>query len=107
MQEIDETHSRTKTGGIRSGPATQPVSDRIEIAPSDAPAENSRYVELLVNEWSTCAGRGNQNQERADRRFLERDRRIFLVCGLQTMLTPLLGGLPNIVPFSEDTTAHL
>lgn len=91
VQEIDETHSRTRpdtTGLDRPGP----VNDREEIKQrSNAPADNSRYVELLekVNEAQTGEIKIKNEQIAA---LLERDRETnFLIRGLQTMLTPLLG----------------
>src|SRR6202167_3730594 len=46
VQEIDETHSRTRpdTSGYDR---PSPVSVRDEIPPPNIPIENSRYVELL------------------------------------------------------------
>jgi hypothetical protein len=106
VQEIDETHSRTRpdmSGLVRP----QPVTDRIEIAPSNAPAENSRYVELLER-VNTAQAEEIKIKNEQIAALLERDRETnFLVRGLQTMLTPLLGGAKQATPFSEDTTAHL
>ena len=106
VQEIDETHSRTRpdmSGIVRPQPAT----DRIEIATPNAPAENSRYVELLER-VNTAQAEEIKIKNEQIAALLERDRETnFLVRGLQTMLTPLLGGAKNSTPFSEDTTAHL
>ena len=80
VQEMDETHSRTRpdmSGLVRP----QPVCDRIEIAPSDAPAENSRYVELLER-VNTAQAREIKIKNEQIAALLERDRETnFLVRG--------------------------
>src|SRR5580704_4573773 len=95
VQEIDETHSRTRpdmSGLVRP----QPVTDRIEIAPPNAPAENSRYVELLER-VNTAQAEEIKIKNEQIAALLERDRETnFLIRGLQTMLTPLLGRASDV-----------
>ena len=105
VQEIDETYSRTRPdmpGLVRP----QPVSGRIETSPADSPTEDSRYVALLER-VNTAQAEEIKIKNEQIAALLERDRETnFLVRGLQTMLTPLLGGAKNSTPFSDDTTAH-
>jgi hypothetical protein len=95
VQEIEETHSRSgpdTTGFVRP----EPANDRTEILTAKAPMENSRYVELLekVNESQAQEIKIKNEQIAA---LLERDRETnFLIRGLQTMLTPLLGRAPDV-----------
>jgi hypothetical protein len=94
IQEIEETHSRTRpdaTGFVRP----EPVTDRTEIVAPIVQAADSRYVQLLekVNESQATEIKIKNEQIAA---LLERDRETnFLVRGLQTMLTPLLRAAPD------------
>jgi hypothetical protein len=94
VQEIKETHNRTRpdmSGLVRPSP----VSDRIEEPTKSVFADNSRYVELLekVNASQAEEIKIKNGQIAA---LLERDRETnFLIRGLQTMLTPLLGRAPD------------
>jgi hypothetical protein len=94
IQEIEETHSRTRpvtTGFIRP----EPVTDRTEIPAPTVQVADSRYVQLLekVNESQATEIKIKNEQIAA---LLERDRETnFLVRGLQTMLTPLLRTAPE------------
>ena len=89
IQEIEETHSRS--GPVLSGQVrSQPASDRNEIARHTADG-NSRYVELLEKVNTAQAEELRIKNEQIGA-LLERDRETnFLIRGLQTMLTPLLG----------------
>ena len=90
IQEIEETHSRTRpdTSGFDR---PSPVSVRDEIPPPNIPIENSRYVELLEKVNASQAEEIKIKNEQIGA-LLERDRETnFLIRGLQTMLTPLLG----------------
>jgi hypothetical protein len=107
VQEIDETYKR-------SGPDTSgldrpsPVSDRDESPHAVPPMENSRYVELLEKVNAAQAEEIKIKNEQIGA-LLERDRETnFLIRGLQTMLTPLLGSPADRKgePYpGEDTTA--
>jgi hypothetical protein len=91
VQEIEETHSRTRPdmpGLVRP----QPANDRINEAASKSPSDTSRYVELLERVNAAQADELKIKNEQIGA-LLERDRETnFLIRGLQTMLTPLLGG---------------
>ena len=70
------------------------------------PANDTRYVELLERVNSAQAEEIKIKNEQIAA-LLERDRETnFLVRGLQTMLTPLLGGTKQSPPFSDDAIAH-
>jgi hypothetical protein len=90
VQEIEETYSRSRPdmpGRVRPSP----VNDRAQKPDVTAPVESSRYVELLekVNVAQAEEIKIKNEQIAA---LLERDRETnFLIRGLQTMLTPLLG----------------
>jgi hypothetical protein len=90
IQEIEETHSRTRPdmpGLVRPSP----VNDRNENPTPNIPMENSRYVELLEKVNASQAEEIKIKNEQIGA-LLERDRETnFLIRGLQTMLTPLLG----------------
>lgn len=94
VQEIDETHHRSRpdmSGLIRP----EPANDRIELSAPNVSADSNRYVELLekVNAAQAEEITIKNGQIAA---LLERDRETnFLIRGLQTMLTPLLGGSPS------------
>jgi hypothetical protein len=95
VQEIEETYSRSRPdmpGLVRPSP----VNDRIEKPEANTPVENSRYVELLekVNVAQAEEIKIKNEQIAA---LLERDRETnFLIRGLQTMLTPLLGRASDV-----------
>jgi hypothetical protein len=90
VKEIEETYSRSRpdTSGLVQ---PRPVSDRIEPAPAIAPSDSSRYVELL-EKVNTAQAEEIKIKNEQIAALLERDRETnFLIRGLQTMLTPLLG----------------
>ena len=95
VQEIEETHSRPRPdmpGLVRPSP----VTDGIERPTAKMPAENSRYVDLLEKVNASQAEEIKIKNEQIAA-LLERDRETnFLVRGLQTMLTPLLGRAPDV-----------
>ncbi len=94
VQEIEETHSRSRPDMPALG-RPSPVNDRIEKPAANPPADASRYVELLekVNAAQAEEIKIKNGQIAA---LLERDRETnFLIRGLQTMLTPLLGRAPD------------
>ena len=94
IQEIQETHSRTRPD-MAGLDRSEPVNDRAEIVEPTAPVADSRYVQLLekVNESQATEIKIKNEQIAA---LLERDRETnFLVRGLQMMLTPLLRNAPD------------
>lgn len=95
VQEIEETHSRSKPdmpGLVRPSP----VNDRIEKPAANMPAENSRYVELL-EKVSVAQAEEIKIKNEQIAALLERDRETnFLIRGLQTMLAPLLGRASDV-----------
>jgi hypothetical protein len=105
VREIDETHSRTRPdtpGLVRP----QPDNDRRETSAPVMPTNDTRYVELLER-VNTAQAEEIKIKNEQIAALLERDRETnFLVRGLQTMLTPLLGGAKQSPPFSDDAIAH-
>ena len=82
----------------------QPDTDRGSSHGSNSASEKSPYVELLerVNVAQAEELKIKNEQIAA---LLERDRETnFLVRGLQTMLTPLLGGTKQSPTISNDET---
>jgi hypothetical protein len=94
VQEIEETHSRSGPDMAGLG-RPSPASDRIETRAANALAESSPYVMLLEKVNAAQAEEIKIKNEQIAA-LLERDRETnFLIRGLQTMLTPLLGRAPD------------
>ena len=102
--EIEETHVRSRpatSGHDRSSPdltgqvRPEPVDTHAEKTSLDIRVDNSRYVELLEKINAAQAEEIKiKNGQIAS--LLERDRETnYLIRGLQTMLTPLLGRAPE------------
>jgi hypothetical protein len=104
VQEIEETHSRS--GPDTSGPGRpSPVNDRTEVSTPAVRLDGYRYVELLEKVNAAQAEEIKIKNEQIAA-LLERDHETnFLIRGLQTMLTPLLGSSMGrkAEPFSSDT----